>query len=45
MSETLDYDVRYSQDEADFLDCKVRIRNGQFQTELYTKIQMHTYFC
>ena len=37
MKSTLDYDVRYSQDEVDFLDCKVRIRNGQFQTELYTK--------
>ena len=37
MKSTLNYDVRYSQDEVDFLDCKVRIRNGQFQTELYTK--------
>ena len=37
MKSTLDYDVRYSQDEVDFLDCKVRIRNGQFQTELCTK--------
>ena len=37
MKSTLNYDVRYSQDEVDFLDCKVRIRNGQFQTELYPK--------
>ena len=37
MKSTLDYDVRYSQDEVDFLNCKVRIRNGQFHTELYTK--------
>ena len=37
MKSTFDYDVRYSQDEVDFLNCKVRIRNGQFHTELYTK--------
>ena len=32
-----DYDVFYSQDTVNFLDCTVRIKNGEFETELYTK--------
>ena len=37
MKSSLDYDVFYSQDIVNFLDCTVRIKNGEFETELYTK--------
>ena len=37
MKSSLDYDVFYSQDTVNFLDCTVRIKNGDFETELYTK--------
>ena len=37
MKSSLDYDVFYSQDTVNFLDCTVRIKNGEFETELYTK--------
>ena len=37
MKSSLDYDVFYSRDTVDFLDCTVRIRNREFKTELYTK--------
>ena len=32
-----DYDVFYSQDTVNFLDCTVWIKNGEFETEHYTK--------
>ena len=34
---SLDYDVFYSPDTVKFLDCTVRIKNYEFETELYTK--------
>ena len=37
MKPSLDYDVSYSQGTVNFLDCTVRIKNGEFETELYTK--------
>ena len=37
MKSSLDYDVFYSQDTINFLDCTVRIKNGEFETELYSK--------
>ena len=37
MKPSLDYDGFYSQDTVNFLDCTVRIQNGEFDTELYTK--------
>ena len=44
MKSVLDYEVNYDQEKVSFLDCLIKIRDGQFQTELYTKnTDAHSY--
>ena len=37
MKSSLGYDVFYSQETVNFLDCTVLIKDGEFETELYMK--------
>ena len=44
MKSVLDYEVHYDQEKVSFLDCFIKIRDGQFQTKLYTKnADVHPY--
>ena len=44
MKSTLDYNVYYDQENVNFLDCSVKIRNGKFETEIFNKhTDVHLY--